>query len=152
MHTFRDTPHTCAPHVQCPDRPELIAVFMMEADTKSNPWFELENAMFAAVGDSIHSKTFELVRLTPDALGIEHITVAAIENNFQTALSMCRATKFGEKLPKTKAMQDMLQRLDVMAGEKLTEGLENKGKKLTYYMYEIEKIKQLIFSVKRMCV
>ena len=65
---------------------------------------------------------------------------------------MCRATKFGEKLPKTKAMQDMLQRLDVMAGEKLTEGLENKGKKLTYYMYEIEKIKQLIFSVKRMCV
>ena len=62
-----------------------------------------------------------------------------MENHFQTALSMCRATKFGEKLPKTKAMQDMLQRLDVMAGEKLTEGLENKGNKLTYYMYDIEK-------------
>ena len=80
------------------------------------------------------------------------MTVAAIENHFQTTLSMCRASKFGEKLPKTKAMQDMLQRLDVMAGEKLTEGLENKGKTFTYYMYEIEKIKQLIFSVKRMCV
>ena len=65
---------------------------------------------------------------------------------------MCRATKFGEKLPKAKAMQDMLQRLDVMAGEKITEGLDNQGKKLTYYMYEIEKNKQLIFSVKRMCV
>ena len=63
--------HTCAPHVRCQDRPELIAVFMMEADTNLNPWFELENAMFAAVGDSIHSKTFELVRLTPDAEGIE---------------------------------------------------------------------------------
>ena len=50
---------------------------MMEAHTNSNPWFELENAMFAAVGDSIHSKTFELVRLTPDAEGIEKNTVAA---------------------------------------------------------------------------
>ena len=49
-------------------------------------------------------------------------------------------------------MQDMLQRCDSLCGHKLTEGLEHKGKRLTYYMYEIEKFKQVIFSVKRLCV
>ena len=119
---------------------------------QDEPWKELENVMLAAAAECVRAQTFELVRLVPDAEGIEKITVAAIESNFQIALSLCRTTEFGQKLPKTKVMQDMLQRCDSLLGDKLTEGLENKAKKLAYYMYEVEKLKQLIYSVKRTCV
>ena len=84
--------------------------------------------MFTAVTEAVHNKTFELVRLAPDPEGIEKITVAAVEHNFSTALSFCRATTFGHSLPKSKFMQDLLKRLGQMSGEKLTEGMENNGK------------------------
>ena len=64
----------------------------------------------------------------------------------------CKATTFGRNLPRNKFMQDLLQRLDVMSGEKLTEGMDNRGTKQSYYMYEVEKVKQLVINVRRMCV
>ena len=121
--------HNFAPHVQCQDRPAIIAVLIMEAasaDKDSHPWREDENAMFAVVTEAVHNKTFELVRLTPDPEGIENMFVAAVEQNIATAVSFCRATQFGKNLPRNKFMQDLLQRLDVMSGEKLTEGMDNR--------------------------
>ena len=123
--------HTFAPHVHCQDRPAIVAVLMMEAasgDKDSHPWREVESAMFAAVTEAVHNKTFELVRLTPDPEGIEKMSAAEAEHNFATAVSFCRATTVGKNLPRNKFMQDLLQRLDVMCGEKLTEGMDNRGK------------------------
>ena len=66
----------------------------MQAD-KDSPWREFVDAMFTAVTEAVHNKTFELVRLTPDPEGIENMTVSALEHNVATALSCCRATTFG---------------------------------------------------------
>ena len=71
------------------------AVIMMVDDLCSKQWLDLENTMLAAVTETIQAKIFELVHLVPDAEGIEKITVAAIEQHFQVALSFCRATLFG---------------------------------------------------------
>ena len=43
---------------------------MMQADQDST-WKHLEHVMLVAVGECIQAKTFELVRLVPDADGIE---------------------------------------------------------------------------------
>ena len=62
---------------------------MMEAasaDKDSHPWREVENAMFAAVTEAVHNKTFELVRLTPDPEGIEKMIAAAVGQHFATAV------------------------------------------------------------------
>ena len=102
--------------------------------TKIHHGMILKNALFTAVTEAIHTKTFELVRLTPDPEGTEHMSVSAVEHNVATALSCCRATEFGRNFPKSKFMQDLLQRYDEMSGGKLAEGLGNKGKLCTTRM------------------
>ena len=48
-----------------------------------------------------------------------------------------------------KIMVAMLEKIDIASGGLLTEGM-NKGKKLTFYTYEMEKVKQLCLNVRRM--